>query len=111
MPRWDETPLGYRLVLRANRFLYHMVRIVVGTSLEVGVGKRAPESMREVLARENRSLAGPLAPAQGLYLTAVGYDPPWPDDPPVDPGAPPVAALALPEWSRREVEADASESS
>lgn len=99
--RWEETPLGLRLVLRANRFLYHMVRIVVGSSLEVGVGKRAPIWLREILARENRSLAGPLAPAHGLYLTAVGYDPPWPLERPIDPGPPPYAALVTPRWEER----------
>ena len=57
----------------ANRFLRNMVRAMVGTLLEVGEGKRAVESMPELIDSKNRSNAGTSAPAQGLYLTAVGY--------------------------------------
>jgi len=55
-----------------NGFLYNMVRIIVGTLLEVGEGKRTPESMKEVIDGKDRSLAGPTAPANGLLL--AGYD-------------------------------------
>lgn len=54
-------------------FLQYMVRILTGTLLEVGCGKRAPESMAELLAAKNRSLAGFTAPAQGLCLVKVDY--------------------------------------
>lgn len=55
-------------------FLYHMVRILTGTLIEVGLGQRAPESMAELL-RENaaRDLSGALAPAKGLCLVEVRY--------------------------------------
>ena len=101
--RWEETPLGLTLRIRANRFLYHMVRIVVGTSLDIGMGKRPPRTMADVLLSENRSMAGPLASGDGLYLAAVGYDPPWPEaELPIDLGPAPFAALVQPTWEPRE---------
>ena len=54
-------------------FLQHMVRILTGTLLEVGFGKRTPESMEELLAAKSRSLAGFTAPACGLCLMEVDY--------------------------------------
>lgn len=54
-------------------FLQHMVRILTGTLLEVGFGKRSPESMEELLAARSRALAGFTAPAQGLCLMGVDY--------------------------------------
>lgn len=62
-----------RIALTADGFLYHMVRILVGTLLEVGEGKRAPEDMAAVLASRDRMEAGPTAPAQGLILWSVKY--------------------------------------
>lgn len=56
-----------------NGFLYHMIRILMGTLLEVGEGKRTPESMKEILNAKNRQAAGPLAPAEGLSLEKVYY--------------------------------------
>ncbi len=76
--RWETWDLGYLFTIRASRFLYQMVRILVGTFLEIGRGRRPPEAMPQILAAQNRSAAGPLAPAHGLYLVEVGYDPPWP---------------------------------
>ena len=63
-----------RIALTADGFLYHMVRILVGTLLEVGEGKRAPEDISAVLASRDRMEAGPTAPAQGLTLWSVKYD-------------------------------------
>lgn len=54
-------------------FLQHMVRILVGTLLEVGWGKRAPETMPALLAARCRAEAGFTAPAQGLCLVGVEY--------------------------------------
>ncbi len=70
----DIRESGPELVIRVcgNGFLYNMVRIIVGTLLEVGEGKRTPESMKEVIDGKDRSLAGPTAPANGLLL--AGYD-------------------------------------
>lgn len=55
-------------------FLYHMVRILAGTLMEVGEGKRSPESMADILAARDRQAAGPTAPAEGLCLVRVDYD-------------------------------------
>ncbi len=54
-------------------FLYNMVRIMAGTLLEVGQGKRAPEDIIAILAARDRSAAGPTMPACGLTLTAYEF--------------------------------------
>jgi tRNA pseudouridine38-40 synthase len=54
-------------------FLQYMVRILTGTLLEVGFGKRTPESIQELLEAKKRSLAGATAPAQGLCMMKVDY--------------------------------------
>lgn len=54
-------------------FLYHMVRIMVGTLIETGLGKRKPDAMQEVLDAKNRQMSGYTAPAEGLFLTKVLY--------------------------------------
>ena len=61
---------GLDLIIRVcgNGFLYNMVRIIVGTLLEVGREKRAPEDMQDILEKKDRSAAGPTAPAHGLTL-------------------------------------------
>ena len=61
-----------RLTFTGNGFLYNMVRILVGTLVEVGRGQRSPESM-EALFGGKREQAGLLAPAQGLCLMEVMY--------------------------------------
>ncbi len=62
-----------RIALTADGFLYHMVRIIVGTLLEIGEGKRAAEDVAAVLSSGDRMEAGPTAPAQGLTLWSVKY--------------------------------------
>ena len=61
---------GAELVLRVcgNGFLYNMVRIIAGTLMEAGWGKRQPEEMKAILEAKSRSAAGPTAPACGLTL-------------------------------------------
>lgn len=65
----------------ADGFLYHMVRNLVGTLVEVGRGRRRPEEMASLLASRRREAAGATAPARGLCLLAVEYGPehegPW----------------------------------
>lgn len=56
-----------------NGFLHHMVRIIMGTLLEVGRGERTPESMQAILASQSRENAGMLVPAKGLTLMEVYY--------------------------------------
>ncbi|MGB8933426.1 MAG: tRNA pseudouridine(38-40) synthase TruA [Anaeromyxobacteraceae bacterium] len=60
-------------VVEATAFVKHMVRNLVGTLVEVGVGKRTPESMDALLASGDRTKAGPTAPPQGLCLEEVFY--------------------------------------
>ena len=61
-------------VIRGNGFLYHMIRIIVGTLLVIGNGRRAPEDIRTMLAAKDRTTAGPTVPAHGLCLCALHYD-------------------------------------
>ena len=70
-------PADYRRA-GANGFLRHMVRAVVGTLLLVGRGKLEPADVGTILAGRERGLAGPAAPAHGLYLESVSYQ----DNPP-----------------------------
>ncbi|WP_128755914.1 tRNA pseudouridine(38-40) synthase TruA [Bacillus sp. LL01] len=64
--------LEFRIV--GNGFLYNMVRIIVGTLLEVGQGKKLPGDIFQILEAKNRGAAGKTAPAHGLYLWTVDYD-------------------------------------
>jgi len=63
-----------RIDLHGNAFLRQMVRIIVGTLVEVGVGKRPPTQVAEIMASLDRTLAGITAPAHGLELVEVRYD-------------------------------------
>lgn len=65
----DEIDIGFV----GDGFLQYMVRILVGTLLEVGQGRRDPQSMDVLLAARSRRLAGPTAPAKGLTLMEVRY--------------------------------------
>lgn len=60
--------------ISGNGFLYNMVRIIAGTLVEVGLGKRPPCEMKEIIASRNRQTAGHKAPAEGLYLVEVYYE-------------------------------------
>ncbi len=66
---------GDMLIFRvsANGFLYHMVRIMMGTLLGVAEGRLLPADMKEILASHDRTRAGATAPAHGLYLNKVLY--------------------------------------
>ncbi|WP_106767142.1 tRNA pseudouridine(38-40) synthase TruA [Paenibacillus faecalis] len=57
-----------------NGFLQHMVRIIMGTLIQVGEGKRTPENISEILEIKNRAAAGPTAVSKGLMLWDVEYD-------------------------------------
>lgn len=63
------------VALRANAFLHHMVRNIVGSLILVGRGERPVGWMREVLEGGDRRLAGPTAPPQGLYFAGAEYPP------------------------------------
>jgi len=59
--------------ITADAFLYNMVRIIVGSILEVGRGQRSLASIEQAFRSKNRELAGKAAPAKGLFLTKVFY--------------------------------------
>lgn len=59
---------------KAKSFLKNMVRILVGTAVEVGRGYKEPYYMKEVLEYGHRKVAGPTAPAEGLYLMEIYYE-------------------------------------
>ena len=62
---------------RANAFLHHMVRNLVGTLVYVGSGRHEPQWVGQVLLARDRSLAAPTFDAAGLYLARVDYDASW----------------------------------
>lgn len=62
-----------RILIEADGFLYNMVRIIVGTLLEVGLGKISCQDVEQIRAAKDRRLAGPTAPARGLCLIKVDY--------------------------------------
>lgn len=57
-----------------NGFLYNMVRIIVGTLIDVGYGRKSPTVIKEALVTLDRNTLGKTAPAKGLYLKKVVYD-------------------------------------
>ncbi|MFM9887886.1 MAG: tRNA pseudouridine(38-40) synthase TruA [Burkholderiales bacterium] len=61
--------------LRADAFLHHMVRNIIGALVYVGKGAHRPEWIGELLAMQDRRHAPPTFPAAGLYLTDIEYDP------------------------------------
>lgn len=75
---WSAWAGGLVFRIRADRFLYRMVRILVGTFLQIGAGQRPGSALTQVLQASDRTAAGPLAPGHALFLSAVGYRPGWP---------------------------------
>ncbi len=73
----SAAPGGLDLVFEGNRFLMHQVRILAGTLVDVGRGRRDPASVAGLLAARDRTLAGPTAPPHGLCLEEVWYQARW----------------------------------
>ena len=69
----ESLPCLLSLRVAGEGFLRYMVRNVVGTLVDIGRGKTPPDRMRELLGLGKRSLAGPTAPPQGLFLWEVAY--------------------------------------
>jgi tRNA pseudouridine38-40 synthase len=81
--------------LRANAFLQHMVRNLIGTLVYVGKGKRDPGWVADVLASRERVRAAPTFDAAGLYLTCVEYGAEW--SIPAAPRSPIAPLLCVPQ--------------
>jgi tRNA pseudouridine38-40 synthase len=79
--------------LRANAWLQHMVRNIVGTLVYVGAGKQPPTWVGQVLESRDRALAAPTFAPQGLYLEAVEYGAAW-DIPAAEAGRVPLPAIS-----------------
>ncbi len=70
---WSLTKNGAVFEIKANRFLRNMVRAIVGTLLELGLGEIDHKEFDKILKSEDRSIAGPSAPAKGLFLYDITY--------------------------------------
>ena len=90
--RWStlEDPHHLRFEIRANAFCHQMVRSIVGTLVDVGLGKASPGDVRGILVARDREAAGQVAPPYGLVLWEVGYPCTFPGHAAVRP----LAALA-----------------
>lgn len=75
--RWSTRPegQGLRFEIAADRFLHHMVRMLVGTMVDIGLGRRALSDMARLLALDPGLTTSPPAPARGLYFVAADYPP------------------------------------
>lgn len=70
---WKIDEEKWVFTITADRFLRNMVRAVVGTLLDVGMGKMPAEGIHKIIASKDRGEAGASVPAKGLYLTKVSY--------------------------------------
>ena len=67
------TPTHCEIRISANRFIYKMIRNIIGTLIDIGRGK-IKQSMAEIILAQERSVAGATAPPEGLVLESVWYD-------------------------------------
>jgi tRNA pseudouridine38-40 synthase len=74
---WRRRPdgRGVSFCVEGDRFLHHMVRMLVGTMVDIGLGRRPLEDMEHLLHRSDNSETSPPAPACGLYFVAARYPP------------------------------------
>lgn len=70
----DDQACSIHLEITGDGFLYNMVRILAGTLIQIGQGKRRPTDLKAILEAQNRSKAGPTAVPHGLTLWCVEYD-------------------------------------
>ena len=69
--KWQDDELVF--TIKADRFLRNMVRAIVGTLLEVGIGKIKAEQVKGIIAQKNRCMAGTSVPANALFLSKIEY--------------------------------------
>ncbi|HER40362.1 MAG TPA: tRNA pseudouridine(38-40) synthase TruA [Salinimicrobium catena] len=70
---WEQMDQKLVFHISADRFLRNMVRAIVGTLLQIGLGKLDVQAMHDIIKSENRSEAGASVPAHGLFLTKIEY--------------------------------------
>lgn len=70
---WEQRENELTFYISANRFLRNMVRAIVGTLKDVGLGKISKEDFRKIIESKNRRNAGLSVPAKGLFLTQIKY--------------------------------------
>ena len=70
---WKQNKNELTFYISANRFLRNMVRAIVGTLVDVGLGKTSIDDFRKIIESKNRSNAGLSVPAKGLFLTHIKY--------------------------------------
>jgi len=70
---WEQDGANIVFTVRADRFLRNMVRALVGTILEVGIGKMDLNGFRKIIEMKDRGAAGLSVPAHGLFLTNIEY--------------------------------------
>ncbi|MHB1329176.1 MAG: tRNA pseudouridine(38-40) synthase TruA [Gemmatimonadales bacterium] len=76
---WIERPdgTGVMFAIAANRFLHHMVRMLVGTSVDIALGRRPLDDLDRLMARAADVRTSPPAPAEGLYFVTAVYSEEW----------------------------------
>ena len=70
----DDQARSLTMEITGNGFLYNMVRILAGTLIQIGQGKRRASDMKMILEGQNRRFAGPTAESQGLTMCSVEYE-------------------------------------
>jgi len=71
--KWNQEGNHLIFYISADRFLRNMVRAIVGTLHNIGLGKMPAEEIKKIIESKNRSNAGASAPAHGLFLTKISY--------------------------------------
>ena len=69
--KWQDGVLVF--TIKADRFLRNMVRAIVGTLIDVGIGKIKPEQVKEIVAQNDRCMAGASVPSNALFLSKIEY--------------------------------------
>ena len=69
----EEVDSGLVFQITGTGFMRYMVRLIIGTLVEVGLGKLDKEDIKDLLTREDRSVTPYKAPPEGLFLAHVGY--------------------------------------
>jgi tRNA pseudouridine38-40 synthase len=74
LAEWKKVNNQLIFTIKADRFLRNMVRAIVGTMLDIGLGKTTIEEFHQIIKSRDRSKAGASIPAHGLYLSKIEYD-------------------------------------